>query len=631
MVGQRRLGHRTEPRRLRVTALAAITRLARLVRPASITATISICGIAATTSTTEIAANAIAANSIQAPGDLEIVEIMYNVAEGDDHDWLELVNRSGAEFDISGFEIDGIGLTLAEGTRIAPGVPVIVVADRAAFTSDHPGVDADAIIAEFDGRLADGGERLTIRDSAGAEVFSARYDDGDHWPVLGDGLGFSIEYGGDFSITGVALTPDHPLAWRASPVPGGTPASMPEPLPREPIVVVNEVIAATDPPYEDAIELYNPNESTIDVTGWFLSDDRSDLDALRSYSIPGILTGSSIRFPVIPPFGYLVLYESEFGDPSAKGNFRLNGDGEGVYLSAPHATLDGLAMVRGADFAASETNLSYGRHITSIGWDFAPLTSPTFGVIDPVSVDEFRHGAGAKNAAPTIGPLVIEEVLIDPLDPDVEFVELHNVTDSPIALWNTAALTSTYQLDDAISYFFGPDDVVSPGGRIVITVDDPVVFRAARDVPEDVPVVGPYTGGLNNAEDVLRLRRRLFDDMDVPGGWLPIDHLAYEAHAPWPIGAFGTGSSLQRIPEPLGYGNDPANWTVGVRGGSPGRDPEPVTPATPTATVDATASASPSPTTGGPLDTPTPTASSTSSTPTPLDYGFRIWLPWTNR
>lgn len=514
------------------------------------------------------------------PGDLVIVEIMYNHPSGDDHDWLEVVNGAGVELDVSGVEIDGIGFTFPDGSAIRVADHVVVVADRVTFLADHPGVRTEAVMGEYGGRLSDGGERLTILGDDGTEISSARYDDADFWPLLADGLGYSIDHVGAFSITGALLTPDHPLAWRASIGPGGTPANLPVPLPREPIIFVNEVLASTDPPFEDAIELYNPNEMPVDLTGWHLSDDRTDLDSLNGFTIPELLTGVSTRFPIIGGLDHFVLYEADFGDALADGNFRLSGDGEGVFIGSPD-----LSMVRGADFRASEANMAYGRYGTSIGMDFAPLLAPTFGVTSPASVEEFRGGAGAPNSLPSIGLLFIEEILIDPTDPDVEFIELRNTGDEPIALWNDEAMTSTYRLDDAIGFLFGPGDAVPGDGRMVIVDADPDEYRAARDVPIGVPVVGPWSGGLNNTGETLRLQRRLFDDAGDPGGWLPIDHVDYEARSPWPV---GEGYSMQRIVAPLEYGNDPVSWMAGMLGGSPGRRFEPSAPPTTTATPTVT-------------------------------------------
>jgi hypothetical protein len=48
-----------------------------------------------------------------------------------------------------------------------------------------------------------------------------------------------------------------------------------------------------------------------------------------------------------------------------------------------------------------------------------------------------------------------------------------------------------------------------------------------------------------------------------------VDRVDYLPSIPWPIGADGTGATLARS-NPLGYGEDPINWTAGPLGGTPG-------------------------------------------------------------
>ena len=71
------------------------------------------------------------------------------------------------------------------------------------------------------------------------------------------------------------------------------------------VVYVNEVLTHTDPPQQDAIELFNPGLSPVDISGWYLTDDKS--------------TPAKFRIPdgtVIEAKGYLVFYHSDFSaDP----------------------------------------------------------------------------------------------------------------------------------------------------------------------------------------------------------------------------------------------------------------------------------------------------------------------------
>ena len=48
-------------------------------------------------------------------------------------------------------------------------------------------------------------------------------------------------------------------------------------------VLINEILSHTDPPFEDAIELYNQGTQPIDIGGWYLSDAMNNL---KKYRIP---------------------------------------------------------------------------------------------------------------------------------------------------------------------------------------------------------------------------------------------------------------------------------------------------------------------------------------------------------
>src|SRR5207249_1519249 len=89
-------------------------------------------------------------------------------------------------------------------------------------------------------------------------------------------------------------------------------------------VVINELLSHSDAPLEDAIELHNLSAQTVDLSGWFLSDELAEL---RKFRIP---EGTRLA-----PDGYLVFYEYQFNaDPRALTSFALNsGRGDQVFLS----------------------------------------------------------------------------------------------------------------------------------------------------------------------------------------------------------------------------------------------------------------------------------------------------------
>jgi hypothetical protein len=338
---------------------------------------------------------------------------------------------------------------------------------------------------------------------------------------------------------------------------------------------VNEVLSHTDPPFEDAVEFYNDTNSEIDLSGWFLSNSRSDLS---KYRLPN---GTRI-----PAKGYLVIYEGQFNSGSATRPFTFNSaHGDRVVLSQINASGALTGYIVEQEFEAAERSISFGRHLTSVPGSavFVPLQSPTFGVSQPTSVTHFRTGTGAPNSAPRVGPIVISEIMYNPStntaaadlpsDPD-EYVKLINITGSPVALYDPEFPDNVWKITRGISYSFPRFSSIPANGTALLVSFDPQVnttqaaaFRAKYSVPTSVPLFGPYTGKLDNSGEAISLYRP-----DTPQGpthpdagfvpYLLVDRVDYSDRIPWPASADGLGDSLQRKTLNA-FGNDPANWIAG--------------------------------------------------------------------
>ena len=95
-------------------------------------------------------------------------------------------------------------------------------------------------------------------------------------------------------------------------------------------------------------------------------------------------------------------------------------------------------------------------------------------------------------------------------------------------------------------------------------------FKAQYGVGNTVRMLGGYEGRLNNADDRITLLRPGTPPADEPN-YIPRfqeDEVLFDDRAPWPIGADGTGSSLQRKTAGA-FGNDATSWFSGSP--SPGR------------------------------------------------------------
>ena len=102
-----------------------------------------------------------------------------------------------------------------------------------------------------------------------------------------------------------------------------------------------------------------------------------------------------------------------------------------------------------------------------------------------------------------------------------------------------------------------PENIVIPaGGTLLVVPIEPDEFRAKHGLSDDVLVVGPYDGQLDDDGENLQLFRSRFN-----GRRVLIDRVDYGNSFPWPSGAGEGGGSLQRL-GPNRYGNNPGSWTA---------------------------------------------------------------------
>jgi len=335
-------------------------------------------------------------------------------------------------------------------------------------------------------------------------------------------------------------------------------------------VVVNEVLSHTDPPLEDAVEFYNPTPLAVNIGGWFISNSEENL---KKYRVPDNT--------VVPGYGFKVFYEYQF-DPTDGSSipFTFNSaHGDRVYLSEADVNGDLSGYRAPASFGAAANGVSFGRYTNSVGQvAFVPLSARTFGVDDPVTVDQFRTGTGAPNAAPLVSPVLISEIMFEPPmigledNTEDEYVELFNSATYAVPLYDLLAPTNTWEIKGGIDFTFPPNVTLPVGGALLLVNFDPnadlltlASFRSRYGLSPTVPLFGPYGKKLSNSGESIGIYRP--DTPQAPphpdAGYVPsllVEQVDYLSTAPWPAGAAGTGSSLQRLS--TAYGNDPANWTV---------------------------------------------------------------------
>ncbi|MBN1671665.1 MAG: lamin tail domain-containing protein [Kiritimatiellae bacterium] len=471
-------------------------------------------------------------------GNIRITEILYNPLGGSEFEFVELTNTGASTRGLSMMTFRGIGYTFPPGVELGAGQTAVLVNNEAAFTNRYPGVRGSvAFFAQYRGKLDNGGERLALLDGEGRTVTAVRYNDKDPWPEPADGDGFSLV---PVSTDG---DQDDPAKWRASNLIGGSPG-YDDGAPYR--VVINEALTHTDLPQVDAIELYNAGAAGADIGGWYLSDDSS---AYRKFRIPDGTT--------LAPGAYVVFDEPDFNtDTNDPACFALSSHGDEIYLTKWDAD-NNLQYLAEARFGGAQNGVAFGRYVKSAGdTDFVEQNT--------------TNTLGAANAPPRVGPVVINEIMYHPVDGALEFVELYNISDGAVDLYDPAWPTNGWRLSAAIDYTFPAGTSIGARDCVLVVPTNETAFRAAYPgVPADVAVFGPYTGRLGNGGESVKLWR---PDSPDPEGvpWILVDRVQYDDNSPWPEIADGDGPSLERQ-DPAAYGNDPVNWAASVAaGGTPG-------------------------------------------------------------
>jgi len=376
---------------------------------------------------------------------LRITEIMYNPVGGDAYEYVELQNVGSVAINIGGFSFDGFTFVFPPNATLAPGQTIVLGSDDSPANWDarYTGVTA---FGRFAGALANGGEKLAVKDANGSIIHSVDYDDEGGWVTQPDGGGYSLQ------IVDVFADPDDPANWRASDAVNGTPGTQVGPPPTGP-VVINEVMAENlsavpnGSTYPDWIEIRNAGGSPVSLTGWSLSDDGN----ARKFVFPSA---------TIPANGYLVVWcdSTTNTTPGLHTGFALGRNGESIFLyNASTVRVDSVT------FGLQMPNYSVGRIANA--WR---LTTPTPNAANSIA---------ALGASST---LVINEWLANAAPGGSDWIELYNPSANPVSL------DGIYLGNDDTIFQFSALSFIAPGGFAQIFADelagaDHVDFKLAAD------------------------------------------------------------------------------------------------------------------------------------------------------
>lgn len=123
---------------------------------------------------------------------------------------------------------------------------------------------------------------------------------------------------------------------------------------KEQIIFINEVrswdASVTRESYygSDYIEIYNDSDEDISLNGWYISDDTRNLKKCQIYDV------------VVGAKGFTLLYANEKNDSGNSLNFKLNPEGERIYLSDAQGDLVDSVYVPKQEFGTVYARVTDG-------------------------------------------------------------------------------------------------------------------------------------------------------------------------------------------------------------------------------------------------------------------------------
>jgi Lamin Tail Domain/CotH kinase protein len=440
---------------------------------------------------------------------LRINEWLASPVSGDD--WFELHNTDANPVALAGLWLSD---TLSS-PRITRLPPLSFISGRGFIDLVADGSNTGSNRCNF--KLAAGGERLVLSNTAATATLD------------------SIVFGTQQTDRSQGRLPDGAATFAFFPGTVSRAASNWLPAP----VVINEALSNRPMSGDDFIELHNPNAQSVDIGGWWLSDDAS---TPHKFQIPALTS--------IPPGGYFLLSDTLYDTPTG---FALDSLGDNIILTAvgPGGVETGYRDQQ--DFGPADENVSFGRVLASPTNEFWPQVGKT---------------PGGPNGAPKTTPLLINEVHYHPPDLALvdnvrdEFIELHNPTTAEVLL-------TGWKLKNGVDFAFPNGAKLRPGDYALVLSFNPALpanaalladFRTQFALPVSVPLFGPYVPKLGNDRASVELSRSLIVSGST-GAVLSdvlVDKVKYTDTAPWPA-ADGNGGSLQRVSRSV-IGNDAGNW-----------------------------------------------------------------------
>ncbi|MDP8244956.1 MAG: CotH kinase family protein [Candidatus Hinthialibacter antarcticus] len=200
-----------------------------------------------------------------------INEIHYNppdigTEDGLFREFIELYNAGSESVDLTGYAFDdGITYTFPDNASIFPGQYIVLAKNLNHSVWRN---SSFRIFGPYEGRLDNGGERVTLRNAQGIIVETIRYNDAPPWPRGADGYDASLERVDPTTPT------DDSHSWRASTNPGGTPGAVNSVHGTPPYPTLTEsTFTPSNPTSSDAVQMQVTLDAPALIESVFLNID----------------------------------------------------------------------------------------------------------------------------------------------------------------------------------------------------------------------------------------------------------------------------------------------------------------------------------------------------------------------
>ena len=422
-------------------------------------------------------------------------------ADGRNTEFIELYNSNPWPEDVSGYRLSGQVEYVLPATTTIPSQGYLVVAANPTDLQAVYGLPT--VFGPYTGSLKTSG-MVRLHDEQGSLLLEVEYDNIAPWPMGADGTGHSIV------LARASYGEGDPRAWERSELSSGSPGAA-EVLQTNALrnVVINEVLAHTDPPQVDSIELYNHSNVPVNIGGCTLSDD----PATNKFTITGGTT--------IPARGFVYFTESQLG-------FGLDAAGETIYFK----NAAGTQVLDALHFEAQENGISLGRYPNGAN-EWYRLSTRTFGL---------------SNTPPRISTVGFSEIMYHPLagGDDRQYLELFNRGTTNVNLGG-------WKLGGGISFTFPTNCVLTTNSYLVVSRN---VSSLLTNYPQlnATNAYGNFSGKLSGGGE--RLTLTMPDTIVSTNGSgavitnhidIPVDEVTYGTGGRWGRWSDGGGSSLELI------------------------------------------------------------------------------------